>query len=124
MDHATVEKALRTFCDFWEKKGSQIMSFRTEAILDRNIALRVTSGPSYTLRLGKDRAEIIPGPDNTANATVTMPEDDWLRVFSGEYNIDGVVLAGRCPYPRHERRLIRQLGIVIQTTLLLEGGQK
>jgi len=123
MSHATVEEGLRRFCDLCEKSGAQIMNFRTESVLNQNVALRIINGSSYILRLRKDSAELISGEDLAANATVTMSEEDWLGVLSAEYNIDGVALAGRCPYPRHERRLIRQLGSIIQTTLLLEGGQ-
>jgi hypothetical protein len=120
MSFEKIEEGLRKFCERWDKNASKIMSFRSEAILNKNLFLRIANGPSYTLRIEPQKAELIPGESESVNATVIMSKEDWEAVVSGEYNIDGVAFAGRCPYPRHERRLIRQLGIIIQTTLLLE----
>jgi hypothetical protein len=121
MSFTKIEEGLRNFCDRWAKNAAQVTSFRSEAILNKNLFLRVENGPTYTLRIHPRKAELILGESEFANATVTMSKEDWVAVLTGEYNIDGVAFAGRCPYPRHERRLIRQLGIIIQTTLLLEG---
>jgi putative sterol carrier protein len=121
MSFAMIEEGLKNFCARWTKNSSQVMSFRSEAILNKNLLLRIENGPSYTLRIQPQKAKLTLGEAESVNATVTMSKEDWAAVLAGEYNIDGVAFAGRCPYPRHERRLIRQLGIIIQTTLLLEG---
>jgi hypothetical protein len=47
-----------------------------------------------------------------------MNPKDWSRVFTGELHVMAIILAGRAPFPKDQRRLLMQFSMLLQTTML------
>lgn len=109
----------------WNERGASLVSRRLEGALGRSFRIEELDGSVFHLQLERDRAILDEGPGASApHAEVVMSRSDWERVLSGEWSIIAVVLAGRAPYPKHQRRYFMQLSLVLQTLLLSEASSK
>lgn len=112
------EGALRQFCRAWSeavKARSPIVGGR---LFHRTINCQVAGGPAFAIRFRPEGAELRPGLDPGASATLTMSESDWRGVLSGRYNVWSVQLAGRQRPLLEEDALLRQLGLIMQSFAL------
>ncbi len=114
---------LARLASLWDARGGSLVSRRLEGALGRQFRIEELGGPVFHLQLERDRAIWGEGPGPGApHAEIRMSASDWARVLSGEWSIIAVVLAGRAPYPKHQRRYLMQLSLVLQTLLLSEAS--
>lgn len=122
-DGAPLARGLKRIEELWSAQGAGLVTRRLEGALGCTFALTELGGDTYHLQLSRERAVWgAPGVGHVAHAEVRMSRPDWTRVLTGEWSIIAVVLAGRAPYPKHQRRYLMQLSMVLQT-LLLAGGR-
>ena len=88
----------------------------------RNFCFECPGEQSLLLRLERTSASLreLEALD-TPHATFRMSRNDWNQVFSGSWSIMSVVLGGRAPFPKHERRFVMQLSMLMQSLFLLES---
>jgi hypothetical protein len=120
-----LEAGLQHVVALWEARGAGLVSRRLEGALGRTFRLEELGGPVFHLQLERGRALWGDGAgDSAPHAEIRMSAADWARVLTGEWSIVAVVLAGRAPYPKHQRRYLMQLSLVLQTLLLSEANAK
>lgn len=123
-DEAPLAWGLRRIEDLWRAQGAGLVTRRLEGALGCTFQLTELGGETYHLQLSRESATWgAPSGSHVAHAEVKMSRPDWARVLTGEWSIIAVVLAGRAPYPKHQRRYLMQLSMVLQT-LLLAGGRR
>ncbi|MGE8686219.1 MAG: hypothetical protein ACN6PJ_03715 [Achromobacter sp.] len=121
-DDTILGTGLRTLAQRWERNGYQLMSRRLEGALGREFRFECAGEPAMSLMLTAKTAAIGPAdPAQPAYATIAMGPGDWKQVFSGKWSVMTVVLGGRSNFPKHERRYIMQLSMLMQALLLLEA---
>lgn len=121
MTDSNLADGLRRFAKRWNVSGKQILSRRLEGALNRDFLCTGPEG-SVMLRLTRDEARLIPHTEGMApHATILMGRDDWQQVLSGRWSIMSIILAGRAPFPKHQRRFLMQMSMLIQTAMLLEA---
>ncbi len=64
------------------------------------------------------------GSSRTPHASIRMLPRDWSRVLSGELHVMAIILAGRAPFPKDQRRLLMQFSMLLQTTVLSKGPDR
>lgn len=122
-DEALLGDGLRRFSRLWEQHASQILSKRLEGALSRVIRCEVASGPALEILLSRTSVEVLNSSSRVApHARIVMRAADWARVISGESHVMAIVLAGRAPFPKDQRRLLMQFSMLFQTTMLTEGS--
>ncbi|HTM78164.1 MAG TPA: hypothetical protein VL133_11125 [Devosia sp.] len=115
-------EGLHRLVRLWNEYGAALVSRRLEGALSREFEIHELGGTTYSLRLERDHAVLSEGASKHAShAQIQMSGSDWVQVLSGEWSIIGIVLAGRAPYPKHQRRYLMQLSMLIQTLLLTEA---
>ncbi len=120
-DESILGAGLRAFAQRWERNGAQLISRRLEGALGREFRFECVGEPPMTLRLEPKAANVSrANAGEPAYATITMGASDWKQVFSGKWSVMTVVLGGRTNFPKHERRYIMQLSMLMQALLLLE----
>lgn len=120
-DESVLLPGLRTLAQRWEHSGHQLMSRRLEGALGREFRFECHGEEPLFLRLEPKSASVGPvAPDRQPHATISMGAQDWKQVLSGRWSVMTVVLGGRTNFPKHERRYIMQLSMVMQALLLLE----
>lgn len=120
-----LKAGLERLVALWDARGGSLVTRRLEGALGRHFRIEEMGGPVFHLQLERDRARWGEGPgDGAPHAEIRMSAADWARVLSGEWSIIAVVLAGRAPYPKHQRRYLMQLSLVLQTLLLSEASSK
>jgi len=121
-DDTILSSGLRTLVPLWERNGKQLMSRRLEGALGRTFKFECVGEAAMFLMLTEKTAEIgRADPSQPAYATITMNASDWQQVFSGKWSVMTVILGGRSNFPKHERRYIMQLSMLMQALLLLEA---
>jgi hypothetical protein len=121
-DESILCAGLRTLVQRWERSGHQLVSRRLEGALGREFRFECIGEKPMKLRLERTSAEFGPAdPAQPAYATIAMEARDWKQVFSGKWSVMTVVLGGRTNFPKHERRYIMQLSMLMQALLLLEA---
>lgn len=124
-DASPLGLGLERLADLWNERGAGLVTRRLEGALGRCFRLEEIGGSVFHLLLERERAVWGEGPAESApHAEICMSRSDWRRVLSGEWSIIAVVLAGRAPYPKHQRRYLMQLSLVLQTLLLSEANSK
>jgi putative sterol carrier protein len=120
-EESVLREGLRTLAQRWEHSGAQLISRRLEGALGREFRFECHGESPLCLRLDRKKATVTPvDPDRHPHATLAMQARDWKQVFSGKWSVMTVVLGGRTNFPKHERRYIMQLSMVMQALLLLE----
>lgn len=121
-DESILCAGLRTLVQRWERSGHQLMSRRLEGALGREFRFECSGEKPMCLRLDRSTAQFREAdPAHPAYATIAMEASDWRQVFSGKWSVMTVVLGGRTNFPKHERRYIMQLSMLMQALLLLEA---
>lgn len=121
-DDTILGTGLRALAQRWERNGYQLMSRRLEGALGREFRFECVGEPAMSVKLTASTAEISPAdPAQPSYATIAMGAADWKQVFSGKWSVMTVVLGGRSNFPKHERRYIMQLSMLMQALLLLEA---
>lgn len=121
-DESILLPGLRTLAQRWEQSGHRLMSRRLEGALGRDFRFECHGEAPLYLRLDPNNASIRPvAPDCQPHASIAMGAQDWKQVLSGRWSVMTVVLGGRTAFPKHERRYIMQLSMVMQALLLLEA---
>lgn len=121
-DEAVLLPGLRELAHRWKRNGHQLMSPRLEGAMGREFRMECMGEPAFFLRLEPGGATVIPAPsDRHPHATISMRVQDWKQVLSGRWSVMTVVLGGRTNFPKHERRYIMQLSMVMQSLFLLES---
>jgi len=112
---------LARFARLWRALQGRLVSRRLEGALGRLLACESMEGERVLVRLSRLDAELdsSDSPD-IAHGTLRLAEEDWQRVLTGESHVMAIVLAGRAPFPKDQRRLIMQFSMLLQTTLLSE----
>lgn len=124
-DADVLRQGLDRLVALWNERGGSLVSRRLEGALGRSFRIEELGGPVFHLQLTRERAYLGEGPgEHAPHAEITMCRSDWARVLSGEWSIIAIVLAGRAPYPKHQRRYLMQLSLVLQTLLLSEASSK
>ena len=120
IDHAVLVTGLERFAGLWKKHNGGLVTKRLEGALGRELRCESIEGSVASLLLWRDTAEIFVSDSrrNTPHAVVRMSSSDWEKVLSGESHIMAVILAGRAPFPKDQRRLLMQFSMLLQTTLL------
>lgn len=113
---------LSRFAARWPEQVGNLVSYRLSPLLGTSVCFRVTDGPSYTVFFGERELTFKEGEALRPHATVAMSWKDWEDVLTGRVGIMSVVMAGRCPYPKHERYVLAKLSVVLQSLATLEGG--
>lgn len=105
----------------WNAHGQQLISKRLEGAISRNFCFECPGEKPLLLRIERHSASFRPLEDTDApHATFRMSRDDWSQVFAGTWSVMSVVLGGRAPFPKHERRFVMQLSMLMQSLFLLE----
>lgn len=95
------------------------MSARLEGALGRSVRCESTEGERVTFCLRRTELEFeTDGSGRMPHASISMAGRDWSRVFTGELHVMAVILAGRAPFPKDQRRLLMQFSMLLQTTML------
>lgn len=110
---------LERFAEAWNQKNGALVSKRLEAAMGRSLLCESHAGERVVLQMTRAHASLTDEPSASApHAVVRMANEDWQRVLSGQSHIMAIVLAGRAPFPKDQRRLIIQFSMLLQTTLL------
>lgn len=118
---SVLSSGLERLAALWSQRGSTLVSKRLEGALGCRFVLSELGGATFHLQLEPDQAYWGAGRgDCLPHAELRMTARDWAKVLSGEWSIISVVLAGRAPYPKHQRRYLMQLSMLVQTLLLSE----
>lgn len=117
----TLERGLRHIAERWQRHGTRLISRRLEGALGRSFRFESPGSAARILELTHGGAAVRAASGQEAShATFRLSRKDWDGVFSGRWSVMSIVLAGRAPFPKHERRYIMQLSMLLQTLLLLE----
>ncbi|MGB3274095.1 MAG: hypothetical protein WBA66_14535 [Xanthobacteraceae bacterium] len=120
MTDSDLATGLRRFVERWNVSGRKILSRRLEGALNRDFLCTGPEG-SFVLKLTRDEATLVPYTEKAApHAVIMMGREDWRQVLSGRWSIMSIILAGRAPFPKHQRRFLMQASMLIQTAMLLE----
>lgn len=111
---------LERFARLWSRLEGKLVSKRLEGALGRMLLCESLEGERVLLRLMRTQVEFGTPDLSVAHATLRMAESDWQRVLTGESHVMAIVLAGRAPFPKDQRRLIMQFSMLLQTALLSE----
>lgn len=121
MTTENLSAGLQRFVERWNRSGAKVLSKRLEGALDRDF-LCEGPGERFVLRLTRSEAKVIPhGAGMAPHASIFMGSEDWRQVLSGRWSVMSIVLAGRAPFPKHQRRFLMQFSMLMQTVLLLES---
>lgn len=121
MTEALFQEGVQKLVDRWSQAAGGLLNRRLEGALGMNFLFECPGATSKMLRFNRDSVDVGPATqDARPHAVFAMPADDWRMVFSGEWSVMTVVLAGRAPFPKHHRRSIMQLSMVMQALFLLK----
>lgn len=105
----------------WKSAGGALISRRLEGAMGMNFLFECPGASPKVLRFSRDTVIATePQSDVQPHAVFSMPFEDWKKVFSGEWSVMTVVLGGRAAFPKHHRRNIMQLSMLMQALFLLE----
>lgn len=116
-----LNSGLARFATRWQRLEGRLVSRRLEGALGRVIHCRCGE---ETVQLVLDRGSATLGAPSVGlgpHAVIRMDAADWARVLTGEWHVMAVILAGRAPFPKDQRRLLMQFSMLLQTTLLTGG---
>jgi hypothetical protein len=120
-DEAFLLRGLRELAHRWEHVGHQLMSPRLEGAMGREFRMECQGESVLYLRLAPGKATVVSVPSGYhPHATISMRMADWQQVLSGRWSVMTVVLGGRTNFPKHERRYIMQLSMLMQALFLME----
>ena len=120
-DEIMLQNGLTRFSQIWERQAGRLVSKRLEGALGRIIRCETSSELVRDILVERISVKISEVPLNTSpHAKIRMAAPDWARILTGELHIMAIVLAGRAPFPKDQRRLIMQFSMLLQTTLLTE----
>lgn len=112
-------QGLSRFARLWALQEGRLVSARLEGALGRSICCESTDGEVVKLCLRREKLEFeTEGSARMPHASIRMSPKDWSRVFSGELHVMAIILAGRAPFPKDQRRLLMQFSMLLQTTML------
>lgn len=112
-------QGLSQFGRLWTVQKGRLVSPRLEGALGRAIRCESTAGEVFEFCLRREQLDFEPeGSWRTPHATIRMNPKDWSRVFTGELHVMAIILAGRAPFPKDQRRLLMQFSMLLQTTML------
>lgn len=112
-------QGLSRFGRLWTVQKGRLVSPRLEGALGRAIRCESTTGEIVEFCLRREQLDFEPeGSWRTPHATIRMNPKDWSRVFTGELHVMAIILAGRAPFPKDQRRLLMQFSMLLQTTML------
>jgi len=115
-------RGLSRFARLWALQQGRLVSTRLEGALGRSIRCESTDGEVIDLCLRREKLEFeTDGSSRTPHASIRMLPRDWSRVLSGELHVMAIILAGRAPFPKDQRRLLMQFSMLLQTTVLSKG---
>lgn len=118
-DDHVVRSGLSRFASLWSRQKGRLVSTRLEGALERSLRCESLEGEVVNVRLRRAELEIDSGGgDRAPHAVIRMAARDWARVFTGELHVMAVILAGRAPFPKDQRRLLMQFSMLLQTTML------
>lgn len=110
---------LSRFARLWSVQRGRLVSARLEGALGRAIRCESTTGEIVEFCLRREQLDFeSEGSPRTPHATIRMNPKDWSRVFTGELHVMAIILAGRAPFPKDQRRLLMQFSMLLQTTML------
>ncbi|MBN9462009.1 MAG: hypothetical protein J0H00_12395 [Burkholderiales bacterium] len=116
-------RGLARFARLWALQEGRLVSARLEGALGRSIRCESTDGEVVDFCLLREKLEFEEhGSRRTPHASIRMAPRDWARVFGGELHVMAIILAGRAPFPKDQRRLLMQFSMLLQTTMLAGGG--
>lgn len=119
MQPRVLESGLERFGRLWSGLQGKLVSKRLEGAIGRQLLCESHEGEKVAARLSRTQVELTGDPASVApHATLRMAGADWQRVLNGESHVMAIVLAGRAPFPKDQRRLIMQFSMLLQTTLL------
>ncbi|MFA7664910.1 MAG: MmgE/PrpD family protein [Burkholderiaceae bacterium] len=115
---------LERFANIWASLNGKLVSKRLEGAVGRLLLCESLEGEQILMRLALTRAEISkPDQQLAPHATLRLAQSDWQRVLTGESHLMAIVLAGRAPFPKDQRRLIMQFSMLLQTALLSQQSE-
>jgi len=121
MTDGAFQDGIRKLSDRWAVAGRGLINRRLEGALGMDFLFECPGAPAKILRFDRDSVRIEdPRPDVQPHAVFAMPLEDWKKVFSGEWSVMTVVLGGRAGFPKHHRRSIMQLSMLMQALFLLD----
>lgn len=121
-DTPLLDNGLRRFSRLWERHAGRVLSSRLEGALAKVIRCQIVGGPTRDIVLSRTSVEVLKAPSEVApHAWISMPAADWKRVIAGNSHVMAIVLAGRAPFPKDQRRLLMQFSMLFQTTMLAEA---
>ena len=110
---------LERFARIWTDLEERLVSKRLEGAIGRLILCEASAQDRILVRLGRRSVDLYDFDGSVAPpATLRLVESDWARVLTGELHLMAIVLAGRAPFPKDQRRLIMQFSMLLQTALL------
>lgn len=113
---------LEHFARVWAALDGRLVSKRLEGAIGRMLMCEALEGERVLLHLQRNRIDF-DGPEGLLpHATLRLSQADWARVLTGESHLMAIVLAGRAPFPKDQRRLIMQFSMLLQTALLSQQG--
>ncbi|WP_158617373.1 hypothetical protein [Falsigemmobacter faecalis] len=115
-----LETFLRRVEADWPQIAAATVTNRLTLLYGCLVNMKVAGGESFAVTFLQDRLIVTPGADLRPNAVVEMSQADWQDVLSGRAGIMSVIVAGRCPYPKHHRMPIAKLSLVLQTLATME----
>lgn len=121
MTDGVFQEGLQRLASRWEKAGRGLINRRLEGALGMNFLFECPGAAAKILRFDHDTVTMEqPQSDVQPHAVFSMALDDWKKVFSGEWSVMTVVLGGRTGFPKHHRRSIMQLSMMMQALFLLD----
>lgn len=121
MTEAVFQQGIQKLVDRWSRAADGLLTRRLEGALGMDFLFECPGETSKLLRFDRNSVDVSPAPEGVRpHAVFSMPADDWRKVFSGEWSVMTVVLGGRAQFPKHHRRSIMQLSMVMQALFLLK----
>lgn len=114
-----LSETFRELAEIWPRYSELLVSYRLSPLYGHDIRLSVEGGETLYLRAEKDRLVLSDTLGHAPEAVVEMSAADWADVLSGRIGIVGVMFAGRCRYPVHQRYILSKLSIVLQSLLTI-----
>jgi putative sterol carrier protein len=123
MSKESILSMFREMASDWPNYVKQLVSYRLEPILGREITCRVDQSEAFTVCFKRDELLVKDGAGERSDADVNMSLADWLSVIKGDVGIMSVIVAGRCGYPKHQRYVLSKMSIILQSLVTIRRSK-
>jgi len=117
-----IDQGWKDFTRKWALHHRRLITKRLDSFVGRTIECQIDDGDPAFLTIGLPEVTLTTQrPPYPAHAEIRMSARDWTEVLSGRWHVMAIILAGRCDFPKDQRRILMQFSMLLQSTLLSKG---